>query len=187
MSIAKEIRMRSWKPCGGLVILGALALPVAWAQPEGQKAGAPAAESRRVEKPKQKPTTRPVAAKGDDEDLGADAEEVKVLVPVEKIKSLTDGQMAKLREIAARAEREKEAIMDKAREESFALLTEEQVAELAAYKEKAQAAAAERKAEAQKRREERQKARAERAKLKGEKKGKGATQGTAGTGTGQPK
>src|SRR5688572_9455154 len=125
MSIAKEIRMRSWNVWGGLVIAGALALPVAWAQTEGKKSNATASESKQVEKPIRKaPATKPAAmkpaatkpGKPANGDPGAVSEEVKVLVPVEKIKSITDEQMANLRAIADQAEKDKELIMDKARE-----------------------------------------------------------------------
>jgi hypothetical protein len=138
--------MRLWNVWGCLAV-AALACPLVIAQSE--RAGdAPEARATKAEQP----------------------EPPKLLVPANKIATLTDEQMRKLTEIATQAERDKEEIMRKAREASFALLTDAQKAEIEAFKQKAREAAAKRKAEGLKRKQERQRIKAEKAKLKATKK-----------------
>ena len=166
--------MRLGNVWGCLALAGAMLCTVVVSAQDEPETKGKEPEKTLARKVTTKPATRP--------SKDAKEEGPKLLVPVNKIKTLTDEQLKKLTEIAAQAEKDKEAIMEKAREASFALLTEEQKAELGAYKQKAQAAAAARKEQAAKRREERQKAQAEKAKLKGQKKGKE----TPAAGTGKP-
>jgi Spy/CpxP family protein refolding chaperone len=162
--------MRLWKALSCLVIAGALTFPVALAQDDtpAPKPGRPA-------------TTKAARAK--------DVSGPRMLVPADKIPSLTEEQRQKLIDIAAQAEKDKDAVMEKAREASMAVLTDAQREEFNASKRKAQEDAAAKKAERQKKKEERQKMRAEKAKVKGAKPTKPTdeTKPAEGAGSEQPK